>query len=129
MSFISEIEASVQALFAAIGNGFQMDPAAGHAQIDNWIQHLRSVDQPSLRPVLQELEALRGHINNNNAAGMAVAFQNLGEMTSQSALSVHNFTGNGDKAREISQKLIAAAGNLRHLANAPAAANYSVTDK
>lgn len=129
MSFISEIEASVQTLFTAIGNGFQMDPAAGHAQIDNWIQHLRSLDQASLRPVVQELEALRGHINNNDATGMSVAFQNLGEMTAQSVLSVHNFVGNGDKAREISQKLIAAAGNLRHLANAPAAASYSVTAK
>ena len=120
MSFISEVESSVQTIFAAIGSGFQMDPAAGHTQIDNWIQHLRGTNEPALRPIVQELETLRGHINGNNAAGMAVAFQNLGEMTSQSALSVHNFSGNGDKAREISQKLIAAAGNLRHVARMPA---------
>ena len=119
MSFISEVEASIQTLFAAIGNGFQMDPGAGHTQIDNWVQHLRALDQPALRPIVQELEQLRTHINNNDAAAMSVAFQNLGEMTAQSALSVHNFTGNGDKAREISQKLIAAAGNLRHVASAP----------
>jgi hypothetical protein len=119
MSFISEVEASIQTLFAAIGNGFQMDPSAGHTQIDNWVQHLRALDQPALRPIVKELEQLRTHINNNDAAAMSVAFQNLGEMTAQSALSVHNFTGNGDKAREISQKLIAAAGNLRHVASAP----------
>jgi hypothetical protein len=119
MSFISEVEASIQTLFAAIGNGFEMDPSAGHTQIDNWVQHLRAIDQPSLRPIVKELELLRTHINNNDAAAMSIAFQNLGEMTAQSALSVHNFTGNGDKAREMSQKLIAAAGNLRHLASAP----------
>ncbi|WP_046245646.1 hypothetical protein [Hymenobacter terrenus] len=127
MSFISEVEASIQTLFAAIGNGFQMDPSAGHTQIDNWIQHLRSVNQPALRPIVQELETLRTHINNNNAAGMSVAFQNLGELTAQSALTVHNFSGEGDKAREISQKLIAAAGNLRHLAAAPTVTSYSVS--
>ena len=121
MSFISEVEASVRVLFDSISSGFRLDAAAGHTQIDNWIQHLRAADQPALRPIAQELEVLRGHINSNNAAGMAVAFQNLGQMTAQSALSVHNFTGNGDKAREISQKLIAAAGNMRMIAKAPAA--------
>ena len=120
MSFISEVESSIQTLFAAISNGFQMDSGAGINQIDNWSQHLSSLNEPSLRPIQHELTALRGHIENNNAAGMAVAFQNLGELTAQSALSVHNFSGNGDKAREISQKLIAAAGNLRHVAQMPA---------
>lgn len=119
MSFISEVESSIRVLFDTISAGFHTDPGAGQAQIDSWLQHLRAADQPALRPIVQELETLRGHINSNNAAGMAVAFQNLGELTSQSALSVHNFSGNGDKAREISQKLIAAAGNLRLIANAP----------
>jgi hypothetical protein len=63
-----------------------------------------------------ELETLRGHVNNNNAAGMAVAFQNLGELTAKAALSTHSFSGEGDKARELSQKLITAAGNLRMIA-------------
>ena len=98
-----------------------MDPSTGYSQIDNGIQHLRATDESALRPIAQELETLRGHIDSNNAAGMAIAFQNLGEMTAQSALSVHNFSGNGDKAREISQKLIAAAGNLRLIAKAPVA--------
>ena len=119
MSFISEVETSIKTLFTAIGNGFQMDPSAGYGQIDSWLQHLRGIDQPVLRPIIHELEVLRGHIDSNNAAGMSIAFQNLGELTAQSALSIHNFSGNGDKAREISQKLIAAAGNLRHLAKAP----------
>ena len=123
MSFISEVEASVKTLFTAISQGFQMDPGAGFTQIDNWIQHLRAVDQPALRPIVQELETLRRHIEGNNAAGMAVAFQNLGELTAQSALSIHNFTGEGDKAREISQKLIAAAGNMRMVARMPGAIN------
>ena len=121
MSFISEVESSIRVLFDSISSGFQKDPSTGYNQIDNWINHLRSTNEPALRPIVQELETLRGHIDGNNAAGMAVAFQNLGEMTAQSALSVHNFTGNGDKAREISQKLIAAAGNLRMIAKAPAA--------
>lgn len=119
MSFISEVESSIRVLFDTIASGFQIDPSAGYSQIDNWIQHLRSIDEPALRPIAQELEKLRGHIDGNNAAGMAVSFQNLGELTAQSALSVHNFSGNGDKAREISQKLIAAAGNLRLIAKAP----------
>lgn len=120
MSFISEVESSIQTIFAAIGNGFQMDPGAGINQIDHWINHLRSIDQPVLRPVVAELETLRRHIEGNNAAGMAQAFQNLGELTAQSALTTHNFSGEGDKAREFSQKLIAAAGNLRLVAKAPA---------
>ena len=119
MSFISEVEGSIRVLFDSISAGFQNDPGTGHAQIDNWVQHLRAVDQPALRPIVAELETLRGHINGNNAAGMAQSFQNLGELTAQSAVSVHNFSGNGDKAREISQKFIAAAGNLRLIAKAP----------
>lgn len=121
MSFISEVESSIRVLFDSISSGFQKDPSTGYNQIDNWIKHLRSTNEPALRSIAQELETLRGHIDGNNAAGMAVAFQNLGEMTAQSALSVHNFSGNGDKAREISQKLIAAAGNLRLIAKAPVA--------
>jgi len=116
MSFISEVESSIQSLFKATGNGFQMDPSNGFNHVDNWIQHLSSINEPVLRPIVAELQTLRAHIENNNAAGMSVAFQNLGEMTAASALSVHNFSGNGDKARELSQKLITAAGNLRHLA-------------
>ena len=119
MSFISEVEASIRVLFDTIASGFQQDPGTGFTQIDNWIQHLRAIDQPVLRPIVAELEALRGHIESNNANGMALAFQNLGELTAQSALTTHNFSGNGDKAREISQKLIAAAGNLRLIAKAP----------
>ena len=92
MSFISEVESSIRVLFDSISSGFQKDPSTGYNQIDNWINHLRSTNEPALRPIVQELETLRGHIDGNNAAGMAVAFQNLGEMTAQSALSVHNFT-------------------------------------
>ena len=121
MSFISEVESSIRVLFDSISAGFQQDPGAGHNQIDNWIQHLRATDLPALRPVVAELETLRNHINGNNAAGMAQAFQNLGELTAQSALTTHSFSGEGDKAREISQKLIAAAGNLRLIAKAPVA--------
>ena len=120
MSFISEVESSIRVLFDATNKGFQMDPSTGFNQIDNWIQHLRSIDQPVLRPIVTELETLRGHINNNNAAAMAKSFQTLGELTAQSALTIHSFKGEGDKAREISQKLITAAGNLRHVAKMPA---------
>jgi hypothetical protein len=121
MSFISEVEASIRVLFDTITAGFQQDPGKGFNQIDNWIEHLRAIDQPVLRPIVAELQILRSHIEGNNAAGMAQAFQNLGELTAQSALGTHSFKGDGDKAREISQKLISAAGNLRHIANMPAA--------
>ena len=55
MSFISEVESSIRVLFDSISSGFQMDPSAGYSQIDNWIQHLRSTDEPALRPIAQEL--------------------------------------------------------------------------
>ena len=119
MSFISEVEGSIRVLFDSISAGFQNDPGTGHAQIDNWVQHLRAVDQPALRPIVAELETLRGHVSSNNAAAMAQSFQTLGELTAQSALATHSFKGDGDKAREISQKLITAAGNLRHIAKMP----------
>ena len=59
MSFISEVESGIKSLFTATGNGFQMDPSAGYGHIDNWIQHLRNIDQPVLRPIVAELETLR----------------------------------------------------------------------
>ena len=120
MSFISEVESSIRVLFDATSKGFQMDSGTGFNQIDNWVQHLRATNEPALRPIVAELEALRGHISGNNAAAMAQSFQTLGELTAQSALAIHSFKGEGDKAREISQKLIAAAGNLRHIAKMPA---------
>ena len=116
MSFFSEAESSIRLLFDTVNAGFNVDPSKGQDHLENWIQHLRSIDQPATRPIVAELETLRGHINNNNAAGMAVAFQNLGELTATAALSTHNFSGEGDKARELSQKLITAAGNLRMIA-------------
>ena len=119
MSFISEVESSIRVLFDATSKGFQMDSGTGLNQIDNWIQHLRAIDQPVLRPIVTELETLRSYINNNNVAAMARSFQTLGELTAQSALATHSFKGDGDKAREISQKLITAAGNLRHIAKMP----------
>ena len=121
MSFISEVESSIRVLFDATNVGYQMDPSKGQNQLENWIQHLRSIDQPVLRPIVAELETLRNHINGNNAAGMALSFQTLGELTAQSALTTHSFSGEGDKARELSQKLITAAGNLRLIARMPAA--------
>ena len=86
MSFISEVESSIRVLFDTINAVSMTDPSKGHDHIENWIQHLRSIDQPAIRPIVAELEILRGHIEHNNAAGMAQAFQNLGELTAQSAL-------------------------------------------
>ncbi|MBH8558458.1 hypothetical protein [Hymenobacter negativus] len=116
MSFISEAESSIRLLFDVNNAGFHVDPGKGLNHLENWIQHLRSIDQPATRLMVTELETMRTHISNNNVAGMAQAFQNLGEMTAKAALTTHNFSGEGDKARELSQKLIAAAGNLRHIA-------------
>ena len=116
MSFISEAESGIRLLFDTVNAGFQVDASRGQDHIENWIQHLRSIDQPATRLIVTELETLRSHINGNNAAGMAQTFQNLGEMTAAAALTTHSFSGEGDKARELSQKLITAAGNLRLIA-------------
>ncbi|MBU6121070.1 hypothetical protein [Hymenobacter siberiensis] len=116
MSFFTEAESSIRLLFDTNNAGFQVDPGKGISHLENWIQHLRNIDQPATRLMVAELETLRNHISNNNAAGMSQAFQNLGEMTAQAALTTHNFSGEGDKAREFSQKLISVAGNLRHIA-------------
>ena len=89
MSFISEAESSIRMLFNVNNAGFHVDPSQGLSHLESWIQHLRSIDQ---------------------------AFQTLGERTAKAALTTHNFSGEGDKARELSQKLISAAGNLRHIA-------------
>ncbi len=121
MNLISEAEAGIQSLFNATQKGFVGDASAGQNQISNWLQYLRSGDQKILGPIVQELEALTAHIGNNDPAGMAAAFQRMGELTAQSALGTHNFQGNGDKIRELSQKLITAAGNLRLVAKAQAA--------
>jgi hypothetical protein len=121
MSFISEAESSIRMLFDTNNAGFHVDPSQGLSHLENWIQHLRSIDQPATRLMVTELETMRTHISNNNAAGMAQTFQNLGEMTAKAALTTHNFSGEGDKARELSQKLISAAGNLRHIANSQVA--------
>ena len=116
MSFISEAESSIRMLFDTNNAGFHVDPSKGLSHLESWIQHLRSIDQPATRPIVAELETLRGHVNANNAAAMAQSFQNLGELTAQAAGGTHSFKGEGDKARELSQKLVTAAGNLRLVA-------------
>lgn len=118
MNLMSEAEAGIKTLFAATQKGFQLDAGAGQNQINNWLQYMRSGDQKVLGPIVKELEALNMHISDNNPAGMAIAFQRMGELTAQAALGTHNFQGNGDKIRGLSQKLITAAGNLRLLAKA-----------
>jgi hypothetical protein len=116
MSFISDIEAGIQSLFHATDNGFMVDPSRGQNHLNHWVDQLRSSDHPSVRPIITELGVLQGHLDRNNAAGMAASFQLLGELTAKSALQIHNFSGEGDKLRELSQKLITAGGNLRQIA-------------
>ena len=121
MSFFTEAESSIRLLFDTNNAGFHVDPSQGLSHLENWIQHLRGIDQPATRTIVAELETLRGHINGNNVAAMAQTFQNLGELTAKAALSTHGFSGQGDKARELSQKLISVAGNLRHIAGSQVA--------
>ena len=116
MSFFSEAEASIRLLFDTVNLGFNADPSKGQDHLQNWIQHLRGIDHVTTRPIVTELETLRGHVNTNNAAAMALSFQKLGELTALAAAGTHNFSGEGDKARELSQKLVTAAGNLRLIA-------------
>ena len=121
MSFFTEAESSIRLLFDTNNAGFHVDPSRGISHLESWVQHLRGIDQPATRAIVTELETLRGYINGNNAAGMAQAFQNLGELTAKAALTTHGFGGEGDKARELSQKLISVAGNLRHIAGSQVA--------
>lgn len=121
MSFFTEAESSIRLLFDTNNAGFQVDPSKGISHLENWVQYLRNIDQPATRLMVTELEVLRNHISSNNAAGMSQSFQNLGEMTAQAALTTHSFSGEGDKARELSQKLISVAGNLRHIAGSQVA--------
>ncbi|QKG57328.1 hypothetical protein GKZ68_12285 [Hymenobacter sp. BRD128] len=121
MNFISEIETSIQALFAAINAGFVQDTSTGQQQVSNWQQALSSSDIPAVRLVATELEVLNGYIQRNDVAGMGASFQKLAILTSQSALPLHAFGGIGDKIRELSQKLNSAGGNLQIIARQRAA--------
>ena len=121
MSYISDIEAGIQSLFAATNAGFRNDSSAGQNHIAGWLQTLQESNNPALRPIVQELDVLGQAIGRNDAAAMAEAFQKLGTLTAASALHIHSFEGTGDKLRELSQKLITAAGNLRLVAQAPVA--------
>ena len=123
MNAINEIEAAIRALVEAKGSGFTNAPDAGLGQIDRWLQHLRSADSPALRTVAYELEQLQGHFQRNNPAAAAASLQALGEHTAVVAKDIHTFEGTGDKLRHLSQALVSAAGNLRIVAGAPAAAH------
>ncbi len=121
MNFISEIESSIQVLYAAINNGFVQDPGSGQQQVGNWLQHLRGSDNSAVRLVVAELDTLNGHIQRNDAGAMGDSFQRLADLTAKAALPLHSFEGLGDKIRELSQKLNAAGGNLQIIARQRAA--------
>ena len=121
MNFVSEIESSIQALFAAINNGFVQDPGAGQQLVSNWHQNLRNSDIPAVGLVAAELDVLHGHIQRDDAGAMGASFQRLADLTARAALPIHSFEGTGDKIRELSQKLNSAGGNLQIIARQRAA--------
>lgn len=121
MNFISEIETSIQALFAATNAGFVQDTSMGQQQVSNWQQALSSSDIPAVRLVAEELNVLNDFIQRNDVAGMGASFQKLADLTSRAALPLHAFGGIGDKIRELSQKLNSAGGNLQIIARQRAA--------
>jgi hypothetical protein len=121
MNYFSEIESSIQVLFAAINAGFVQDTSVGQQQVGNWYQALSSSDIPAVRLVAQELDALNGHIQRNDVAAMGASFQKLADLSSKAALPMHSFAGVGDKVRELSQKLNSAGGNLQIIARQRAA--------
>ncbi|MDJ0365650.1 hypothetical protein QMK33_10845 [Hymenobacter sp. H14-R3] len=121
MNFFSEIESSIQVLFAAIDAGFVQDTSVGQQHVTNWYQTLSSSDNPAVRLVAQELDVLNGHIQANNVGGMGDSFQRLADLSSRAALPIHSFEGLGDKIRELSQKLNSAGGNLQIIARQRAA--------
>ena len=124
MSFISDIEAGIKSLFTATSAGFRNDATEGQNHLSGWLQQLRGTNDASLRPIVAELETLQQHLQANNAAGMAASFQTLGTLTAAAASHIHTFEGTGDKLRELSQKLITAGGNMRHIAQAHAPAAH-----
>ena len=126
MNYFSEIESSIQVLFAAINAGFVQDTSVGQQQVGNWYQALSSSDNPAVRLVAQELDALNGHIQRNDVAAMGASFQKLADLTSKAALPLHSFGGVGDKIRELSQKLNSAGGNLLIIARQRAAGTAPV---
>ncbi|MBJ6143762.1 hypothetical protein [Hymenobacter sp. BT559] len=113
MNYISEIESSIQSLFAATSAGFTQDASAGQSQVGNWLNSLQSSNDPALRPIAQELDVLNRAIGSGDASAMAKSFYQLGNLTGKAALNLHAFGGVGDKLRELSQKLISAGGNLQ----------------
>ncbi len=116
MNHFNAIEAGIQSLFAATNAGFMNDASAGQDQLSTWLNELRSSNDPALRPVAQELEALSQAISKNDLPAMSKSFYQLGHLTATAALSLHSFAGTGDKLRELSQKLIAAGGNIHIIA-------------
>jgi hypothetical protein len=116
MNHFNEIEAGIQSLFAATNAGFMNDASVGQDQLNTWLNELRSSNDPALRPVAQELEALSQAISKNDLPAMSKAFYQLGHLTATAAHSLHSFAGVGDKLRELSQKLIAAGGNIHIIA-------------
>ena len=116
MDFFTDMESSIKMLFTATNDGFRHNAEPGQQQVGYWIDRLRDVQHPALGPIVAELNNLQQHLGHNDAAGMAVAFQNLGELSARAAHDMHSFGGAGDKLRELSQKLITAAGNLRLVA-------------
>jgi hypothetical protein len=121
MNFISEIESSIQALFAATNAGFVQDTSVGQQHVGNWFQALNGSDVPAVRLVATELDVLNGALQRNDVAAMGASFQKLALLTSQAALPLHAFGGVGDKLRELSQKLNSAGGNLQIIARQRAA--------
>ena len=121
MNFISEIESSIQALFAAVNNGFVQDPGSGQQLVSNWYQQLSGSDNAAVRLVAAELDVLNGHIQRNDPGAMGASFQKLADLTARAALPIHSFEGTGDKIRELSQKLNSAGGNLQIIARQRAA--------
>lgn len=121
MNFISEIESSIQALFAATNAGFVQDTSAGQQYVGNWFQALNGSDVPAVRLVATELDVLNGALQRNDVAAMGASFQKLADLTSRAALPLHAFGGVGDKLRELSQKLNSAGGNLQIIARQRAA--------
>lgn len=116
MNYFNEIEAGIQSLFAATNAGFMNDAGAGRDHLSTWLNELRSSNDPALRPIAQELEVLNNAIGHNDLPAMAKSFFQLGHLTGTAALNLHSFAGLGDKLRELSQKLIAAGGNIQTIA-------------
>lgn len=111
MNHSDRLDATINSLSDAINNGMHHHTDNALASIDEWVGALQGLGGSALTGVVNELNQIKGHIQNGDTPAVTQALQHLGEQTSLAARDMHNATG--DQLRHLGQLLIMAAGNLK----------------